>query len=158
MSSTKYEDYAGFVTDESHFQLTRSDTISSISTNATAPNLLGPGRTVGLLFDRLGAHVEKFLNIGAHRRGLGPKAVGQEIRRLLRHNETTIVERHSGFAYQFTAKEEKALRKLCERLLKYARFVHKYIICALWLLLLLLKAQNPLHAISGTGRNHKSHD
>ncbi len=131
MSSTKYEDYAGFVTDESHFQLTRSDTISSISTNATAPNLLGPGRTVGLLFDRLGAHVEKFLNIGAHRRGLGPKAVGQEIRRLLRHNETTIVERHSGFAYQFTAKEEKALRKLCERLLKYARFVHTYIICAL---------------------------
>ncbi len=102
-------------------QLTRTNTNSSVSTNATAPNLPGPGRTVGLLMDRLGAHVEKFVNLWAGRRGLGPKAVAQEIRRLLRLDETTIPERHEGF--KLTDKEEKALKRLCERLLKYARFV-----------------------------------
>ncbi len=122
MSSTKYDDYAGYVADQCHLQHTRFDTNFVISTNATPPNLPGPGRTVGLLFDKIGVHVEKFVNIRAHLRGLGPKAVAQEIRHLLRHDETTIVERHAGFVYQFTAKEERALRRLCERLLKYARF------------------------------------
>ncbi len=120
-----YDDYADYVAWKSrnHLHLARTDTNSSISTNAMAPNLPGTGRTIGLLLGRFGALVEKFLNINAHRCGLGPKAVAREIQRLCRHDETTIAERHAGYVYQFTAKEEKDLRRLCERLLKYARFV-----------------------------------
>ncbi len=128
---TKDGDYAHYVaaTGRNRLHLARIDTHSSVSTNATAPNLPGPGRTVGLLFDRLGAQVDKFVNICAQRCSLGPKAASQEIRRLLRHDQTTIAERHAGFVHQFTAKEERALRKRCERLLKYARFV-QYILCS----------------------------
>ncbi len=42
--------------------LTRIDTSSSISTNATAPNLEGTGRTVGLLFDYLRNRLEARVN------------------------------------------------------------------------------------------------
>ncbi len=124
---TKYDNYLTYIasTSRNDFQLARIGTNTSVSTNATAPNLPGPGRTVGLLFDRLGAQVEKILNICADRRGLGPKAVALEIRCLCRHDETTIVERHAGFVHQFTDKAEKALRRLCKRLLKYARLVSR---------------------------------
>ncbi len=107
---------------ETHFPLSRTNTSSSVSTNATAPNLPGAGRTVGLLLDRLGAHVEKCMNLWADRRGLGPNAVAQEIRRLRRHDETSIVERHAGSVAQLSKRDEKTVRKLCKRLLKYARF------------------------------------
>ncbi len=63
------------------------------------------------------------MNISAHRHGLGPKAVAQEIQRLLRHEKTTIANHPVGFVVQFTEKEEMTLRRLCEKLLKYARFV-----------------------------------
>ncbi len=88
-------DYVDFVASSSQnrLQLARIDTNSSVSTNATAPNLPGPGRTVGLAIDWLGAQLEKFINISAQWRGLEPKAIAQEIRRLVRHDQRTITER-----------------------------------------------------------------
>lgn len=38
------------------------DSTSSISTNATAPNLPGPGRTIGLAYDALGSRLERLLS------------------------------------------------------------------------------------------------
>lgn len=108
-----------------YLQLARTSTASSVSTNATAPNLPGPGRTVGLLLDRIGAHVETFTNMWARRLGLGPQAVAQEIRHLLRHDKLTIIERHRPQSInqsQFTDKENKALKKQSKKLLNYARF------------------------------------
>lgn len=111
---------------ETIFPLSRTDTSSSVSTNATASNLPGPGRTVGLLLDWLGAHVEKCMNLWADQSGLGPNAVAQEIRRLRRHDETSVVERHAGSVVQLlgvSERDEKTVRKLCKKLLKYARYV-----------------------------------
>lgn len=124
---TQYDDYTDDIgpTDQHHHQLARIYTNSSVSTNATAPNLPGPGRTIGLLMDKLGAHLERFMNVWASRNGLGPKAVAQEIRRLRRHDETSIVERHAGSIVQLSKRDEKLVKKLCERLLKYARWFHE---------------------------------
>ncbi len=63
------------------------------------------------------------MNVWADRHGLGPNAVAQEIRRLRRHEETSFAERHSGSVVQLSKHDEKIVRKLCKRLLKYARFV-----------------------------------
>lgn len=96
--------------------LGRVETNSSVSTTATAPNLPGAGRTVGLLLDGLGAHMDKFVNEMGRRQGLGPQAVAREIRRLLRHEETTIIQRHAGVPLQLTQKEIAKARKRCKRL------------------------------------------
>ncbi len=117
----EYTDFVAF-TSRNRSQLTRMDTNSSISTNATAPNLPGAGRTVGLLIDRLGSHVENLLNIGAQWRKIGPKAVAQDIRRILRHDQTTFAERFSRRVVQLSKRDERDFRKMCKRLLKYARF------------------------------------
>lgn len=103
--------------------ITRHDSISSVSTDATAPNLPGAGRTVGLLMDFLGSHLELFLNLRARHLGLGPEAIAQEIRRLRRHHETSILQRHEVSTVQLTRVEAQTLKKLCKRLLKYARCV-----------------------------------
>ncbi len=129
------DDYGDYITSTGQTQpgVARIDTISSsISTNATAPNLPGPGRNVGLLLDRLGAHMEKYMNLWADRRGLGPNAAAQEIRRLLRHDETSLIERHAGSVAQLSKRDEKIVRKLCKRLLKYARFVLQKLFSALY--------------------------
>lgn len=56
-----------------------SDSRSSISTNATAPNLPGAGRMVGLFYDAAGRVLEMNLNKFARRIGLGPQAVATRI-------------------------------------------------------------------------------
>ncbi|KLO16297.1 hypothetical protein SCHPADRAFT_901679 [Schizopora paradoxa] len=58
--------------------LSRTDTHSSSAhSTATAPNLVGPGRTLGLLFDWLGNGLETFLNRRAVQLNLGPEAVAR---------------------------------------------------------------------------------
>ncbi|KLO15350.1 hypothetical protein SCHPADRAFT_270515 [Schizopora paradoxa] len=106
---------------DSTIQLGRIESNASVSTTATAPNLPGAGRTVGLLLDNLGAHMESFVNELALRQGIGPQAVAREIRRLLGHERTTIFQRHAEASLQLNEKEERALKKRCKRLLKYAR-------------------------------------
>lgn len=105
--------------------LIRSDSDASIDTNATAANLPGAGRTLGLLLDYLGSNFESFMNRLAPRLGLGPEEVAKEICRLRRHHETSIAERHS--VQQSNGRsngaKERVLLKLCKKLLKYARYV-----------------------------------
>ncbi len=123
-----------------HSSLVRVQTCSSISTNATAHNLVGPGRNVGLLFDWLGAHLEALMNRRATRLGLGPDAVVEAIRLLLRHRETTFTERHRLPLKPSTAVEAKKLKKLCKKLLRYARFVPISVFTSLVLFFLKVKA------------------
>lgn len=49
-------------------------TSSSLSTTATAPNLPGPGRNLGLLLGRLGGGLERFVNKRAERFGTTTRA------------------------------------------------------------------------------------
>ncbi|KLO08855.1 hypothetical protein SCHPADRAFT_981278 [Schizopora paradoxa] len=99
--------------------LIRTDTRSSVSTNATAPNLPGPGRILGLLLDRVGKRIESFLNRCANRSGMGPVATAREIRLLRRYGELTIQERYSLPPIQLSKRETKKLKKRCDTLLKF---------------------------------------
>ncbi|KLO08842.1 hypothetical protein SCHPADRAFT_1000667 [Schizopora paradoxa] len=104
-----------------HLELTRADSISTISSNATASNLPGAGRVVGNVFETLGRRLESIINRVATDRGLGPLAVAQDIRKLRRHDETTFVQRYTAPSRQLSKQEAKALKKRCEKLLKYAK-------------------------------------
>lgn len=53
--------------------------MTSISTNATAPNLPGPGRTIGLFYEFSGRLLERTLNVRAEKWGLGPQAAAMRI-------------------------------------------------------------------------------
>lgn len=110
---------------DNHLAMTRSDTISSIASDATASNLPGPGRTVGLLFDWLGNRFEVFLNKMATRRGLGPTATAREIRRLRRHYDTSFQSRLATALCSLPQAEVRTLKKLCDKLLKYTRYVFR---------------------------------
>lgn len=110
-------------------QFDRTDTgqtVDSFTTNATAPNLPGPGRNVGLLFDWLGSHVESLINKWALHFDIGPKAVANEIRHVRRHHQTTISERESHLVTKIPRVEAKAVKNLCKKLLKYTRFPFLY--------------------------------
>ncbi|KLO15819.1 hypothetical protein SCHPADRAFT_244812 [Schizopora paradoxa] len=95
---------------------------SSNASDATADNLPGAGRTVGILMGWIGNRVESLLNKWATRRGLGPAATAQEIRRLRRHDVTTFQTRlESALESSALSKAEiRSLKRLCERLMKYA--------------------------------------
>ncbi len=103
--------------------LSRVDTHSSIASDATAPNLTGAGRTLGLLIYALGARFEAFLNKRAARLHLGPEGVAQEIRRLRRHEDVSFAERLASPAESITTKEKKELKRLCGKLVMYSRSV-----------------------------------
>ncbi|KLO08598.1 hypothetical protein SCHPADRAFT_944315 [Schizopora paradoxa] len=104
--------------ENSHLALSRT---SSISTNATAPNLVGPGRTIGLLFDWLGKGLEAKLNKRAAQLNLGPEAAARDIRRIRRYKETSACIRFFAPYAHLTKAQEKKVRKLSKNLLKYAR-------------------------------------
>lgn len=114
---------------DSHLAVVRVDTKSSIASDATAPNLPGPGRTVGLLLDWLGNRLEGSMNKLATRRGLGPTATAQEIRRIRRHHDTIFQSRLVTALYSLPRGEVRSLKKLCGKLLKYARYVALATMC-----------------------------
>lgn len=95
----------------------RFDTGLTASTNATAPNLPGPGRNVGRLFDWLGGRLESFINKHASQIGCGPQAVADEIRRLRQH----FIADGPLTSACLSEDDEKDLKKLLKRLLKYTR-------------------------------------
>lgn len=113
----------GFWYPYDHPALIPISTCSSIDSDATASNLPGAGRTLGLLLSALGNRLEMFLNKRAARLSLGPEGVVQEIRQLRRHDETSIIERHASPVELCEKLERKALRRLCKKLFKYANLM-----------------------------------
>ncbi len=97
-------------------------TNSSVDTNATAPNLPGAGRTVGLLLDFLGGRLESILNIGAAQVGLNPDGVIRAIRAICRHEDRSLAKRHK-YPVLLSKSELKHLKRLCKRLIEYSRYV-----------------------------------
>ncbi|KLO05070.1 hypothetical protein SCHPADRAFT_738248 [Schizopora paradoxa] len=93
---------------------------SLVDTNATAPNLPGPGRNIGNLFDWLGVKIEAVANQKAVQLNLGPQAVAKTIRELCRHDERLFIDRHRS-PTQLSKSQTKRLRKLCKKLVKYTR-------------------------------------
>lgn len=110
--------------------LARSDTSSTHST-ATAPDLVGPGRTIGLLFEWLGRGLESFLNKRAIQLNLGPEAIARDIRHMRRRQEVPLLAQYAAPYAYVTKAQEKKLRRLCKSLLKFARFESCYSFCLL---------------------------
>lgn len=102
-------------------QLTRTESTESIASDATAPDLPGPGRNLGRLFDAVGARIEYHLNSTVGRFKLGPNAIVLEIRniRCYRHDSLGSEDLHNSIVP--TGKEYCTLKKLCRRLLKCCR-------------------------------------
>ena len=96
---------------------------SSISTTATAPNLVGAGRTVGLVYDKAGSWLQRRINWWATRRGYGPHETAKAIRLILDGAEEEIEYHWTTLRlYRPLADDEKkAAEKKCKVLLKYAR-------------------------------------
>ncbi|KLO06432.1 hypothetical protein SCHPADRAFT_690375 [Schizopora paradoxa] len=101
--------------------LGKKGTFNTVDTNATAPNLPGPGRTVGLLLDMLGKRLESFLNKRATKRGLGPKAVAEDIRMFRKHRVMSLSKRYTASLEQLPKKDAKGLKRRCKILLGYVR-------------------------------------
>lgn len=116
--------------------LFRAPTISSIDTDATIDDQPGAGRTVGRLFSSLGSKLENSLNKHAEKRGLGPKAIADEICRLAGHRHILVTRVHRRGEHvtksthcfpavpgrRFNNSETRTLRKLCQKLIGHARY------------------------------------
>ncbi|KLO18486.1 hypothetical protein SCHPADRAFT_936160 [Schizopora paradoxa] len=100
------------------FELIRTDSIDS---NATAPNLPGPGRIVGLLFDWLGERLEREIRNRVRNIGYDPFKVAQDVRRLCRHDERGIIERHKHSNFELSDIDRRKLVKSCKKLLACMR-------------------------------------
>ncbi len=145
---------AGVGAEQSHAHLglqlfqtdsTDSESIDSIASDATAPNMPGPGRNLGRLLDALGMRLENLLNRRAGRLNRGPVAVAREIHNLRRYRKAFILglirdgqasptdkeisrafwERYERSSKEFdnlpTHEDIGNLKKLCGKLLKYCR-------------------------------------
>lgn len=113
------------VHDSLSLELRKVDTSSSIDSNATAPNLPGPGRNLGRLYDWLGSRVEKSLNTRAATYSCNPMAIAQNIRQVCHHDGRSIIQRHRSPSLKLSDAEERNLIKLCKKLIKCARFVDR---------------------------------
>ncbi|KAI5120943.1 hypothetical protein M0805_001648 [Coniferiporia weirii] len=101
--STNYADY----TDSD-----RVSTVESVSTNATADDLPGPGRTLGNLYGFLGNHLEKLLNQLAEDMGRGPRVTATRIQK---HRKAIAIS-----SVQPTIRtDSKKVQKDCKRLVEY---------------------------------------
>ncbi|THH07967.1 hypothetical protein EW145_g3035 [Phellinidium pouzarii] len=89
-------------------------TMESISTNATADNLPGPGRILGNIYGFLGVRLERQLGRLADKMGYGPRATAIRIQR-----RRGIINSASFSAYRIKV-ENKKLEEDCKRMLKYA--------------------------------------
>ncbi|KLO09434.1 hypothetical protein SCHPADRAFT_943664 [Schizopora paradoxa] len=98
----------------------RIPTASSVETNATAPNLPGPGRNLGQLYDWLGLKFESYLTRLLVRRGLGPEAVAAAISRLRQHERFSIKDLHISDQGRVDGKSRR-LAKYCKKLFKYSK-------------------------------------
>lgn len=63
---------------------------SSVSTNATADDNIGPGRVLGLLFDHLGRKLEALINRTAIEGGLGPDAAHDRIQQRIKTEDELL--------------------------------------------------------------------
>ena len=124
---------------QSFSHLANSDSISiesqsSVSTNATAPNLVGAGRTLGLAIDKAGSWLERCANRWATRRGHGPHEAAEAIRKIQADRILVAIpynlwgwqeeRRHVEIypmIYPMEEGEKNVLRKKCKMLLAYTR-------------------------------------
>lgn len=92
---------------------TCGDSTLRFSPNATASDLIGPGRTLGKLFKSAGKKIESSLGRIAERAGYGPRQISYQIEgALLRHGSNIVLP-----------EDEPNIMRLCENLLGYTQYV-----------------------------------
>ncbi|KLO18446.1 hypothetical protein SCHPADRAFT_886159 [Schizopora paradoxa] len=96
------------------------DSASSIDTDATAPNLPGAGRTVGLFLDFVGERLETAMSAMAIQLRLDPENVVRAIRQICQHDDRPLFRRHKT-PPELSKAELKSLKKLCKKLIEFTR-------------------------------------
>lgn len=97
----------------------------TISTNATADNLPGPGRVLDLAYQRGGRILEFYLSRVANRAGFGPDAV---VRRIEKQSGSAVIK-HGRMSGVFNDQlldlaelaDSKQIEEACRRLLDYVQ-------------------------------------
>ncbi|KLO07929.1 hypothetical protein SCHPADRAFT_626588 [Schizopora paradoxa] len=99
--------------------------IASYDSDATADNLLGGGRNLGVLFSFLGYKFESLIGRFAESRGHGPKGVGKKIAHLRQHDSRSLCQIYVDFASGappvLSKVERKKLVRYCRKLIRYSR-------------------------------------
>ena len=98
--------------------------IRSISTNDTAANLPGAGRTIGLFYDFAGKKLQNKMNRVAEKFGHGPRATALKIEKALANINANSNGRS---ILSFSLSKSNKLTKRCNRLLSYVGCVSLYI-------------------------------
>ncbi|KLO18451.1 hypothetical protein SCHPADRAFT_886162 [Schizopora paradoxa] len=93
---------------------------ASIDSDATAPNLPGAGRTIGLFLDFVGSRLDTTMNALAVQLRLDPENVVRAIQQICQHNERPFFQRHSSIP-RLSISELKSLKKLCKKLIEFTR-------------------------------------
>ena len=104
----------------------KSASQESFSTNATAPNLPGTGRVLGLLYDALGNKLVNWMSKWAVKHGYSPEVVGEDVygkMYVLRCNNRQKAKSDVVRIEDLSKSETLELRKACKRILKYAMWV-----------------------------------
>lgn len=98
---------------------------ASYDSDATADNLPGAGRSLGLLFGFLGRRLESAVGRFMANRGHGPNAIADTVARLRQHSERSLceiyVECATRTAPPLGETERKKLAKKCKKLIRYSR-------------------------------------
>ncbi|KAH8110472.1 hypothetical protein DFH11DRAFT_1514209 [Phellopilus nigrolimitatus] len=92
--------------------------LDSVSTNATADNLPGAGRTLGLLYSHAGRHLEVLLGGIAERMGRGPRAT---FLRIQKNSEIVTLASVLLLPQAAVKAKKKKIERDCKRMLKYVR-------------------------------------
>ncbi|THH06233.1 hypothetical protein EW145_g4225 [Phellinidium pouzarii] len=92
-------------------------TYSSISTNATADNLPGPGRTLDLFYNFAGRLLERRLNTVAEELGYGPRATAQRIQ--TRRAILASAKYETALPMTVVKRKNEKIEKDCRKLIKY---------------------------------------
>ncbi|KAH8107619.1 hypothetical protein DFH11DRAFT_1168433 [Phellopilus nigrolimitatus] len=90
--------------------------LDSVSTNATADNLPGPGRTLGLFYSSAGRHLEVQLGKIAGRLGRGPQATAVRIKK---NSEVVTFVSVLPLPISMVKFKAKKIEKDCKLLLRY---------------------------------------
>lgn len=97
--------------------------VSSISTNSTASNVIGPGRTLGLAYKFAGKRLEASLNKCFEKAGFGPHAASRRIQRRMSPLGAASRSGSSAVVAALERIHKYMMRRDCLKLLAYTQCV-----------------------------------
>lgn len=100
--------------------------VSSISTNSTASDVIGPGRTLGMAYKFAGKRLEASLNKCFEKAGFGPHAASRRIQRRMSPLGASSRGGSSAVVEAMGRMHKYMMRRDCIKLLAYTQCVYLF--------------------------------